>query len=113
MTPRKPKDSCSCCLHRLTGGNPFDYLGVEFLSGQYLAFCVAQGTDVKQLIEDRAVHHHDGEQVRGIRQRVRSEAKAPRSDLPAVKFAGQAPGERPGRVVDGMLLAAVILGMAA
>lgn len=88
MTPRKSKDSCSCCLHRLTCGNPVDHLGIKFLSGQYLTFCVTQRNHAKQLIEDAAVNHNYGKQVRGIRQRVRSKTKTPRLNLATVKFAG-------------------------
>ena len=113
MTPRKSKDSCACCLHRLTPSNPIDDLGIEFLSGQYLAFCVVPRNHAEQLIEDATVDHNHGEQVRGIRQRIRSETKTPRLDLAVVKLAGQATSERPGRVVDRALLAAIILGMTA
>src|SRR5215472_14797641 len=113
MTPRKSKDSCACCLYRLTRGNPIDHLSIEFLSGQHLAFCVVPGNHSKQLIEDAAVDHNYSEQVCGVRQRVRSETKTPCLDLATVEFAGQATRERPGRIVDRALLAAIILRMTA
>ena len=96
-------------LDRLARGQLGDGGLVEGAGLQDGAFGVAFCQLAEQLVEQRRVDHHHGEQVKRERQRVGAEAEAVRADAAVAQRVRHRPGERPSVVVDGGALAAVVL----
>src|SRR5215475_3351427 len=99
-------------LDGIPGGQLGDRRLVEGPGLQHGAFGVARDEIAEQVVVERRVDHHHGEQVHGEGERVGAEAEAVGADAAVVPGVRHCPGQRPAVVVDRGGLAAVVFGRA-